>query len=419
MNKLILIPILTVIFLAMDLYAFQALKTVTQTLSDPTRKWIYIAYWSFTAITLGGFFVYHFGNVDKMSTSLKNFLLFGVFANYFSKLFVVLFLFIDDLVRFGRWSYQAIDHYFNPVKPGEADSGIPRAEFLSKVALTAGAIPLVTMAYGVISGAHDYRIRRVTLKLPNLPKAFDGIKVAQLSDIHSGSFFNRTAVKGGIDMLLAEKPEAVFFTGDLVNNKADEVKEYIDIFNKVKAPMGVYSTLGNHDYGDYVQWESQEAKYRNLEKLKAAHKEMGWDLLNNTHRELKIGNEHIAVLGIENYGAKGNFPKYGKLDLAHKGTEDAPVKILLSHDPSHWDAQVNKDYKDIDLMLAGHTHGFQFGIDSEVIKWSPVQYMYKQWGGLYTEGNQHLYVNRGYGYLGYPGRIGMPPEITIIELKCA
>jgi predicted MPP superfamily phosphohydrolase len=289
---------------------------------------------------------------------------------------------------------------------------------MSKAALIAGTIPFGAMAYGVISGAHDYRVRRKTVVLPNLPKAFDGIRIGQLSDIHSGSFFNKVAVKGGVEMMLKERPDVIFFTGDLVNNQSSEVEEYIDVFNKLKAPLGVFSITGNHDYGDYHQWDSVEAKRKNFLELIEAHRLLGFDLLLNEHRFLEMGADKLAILGIENWGG-GRFSKYGKLDKAYAGTEDAPVKLLLSHDPSHWDAQVRPDYPDIDIAFAGHTHGFQFGVEIGNFKWSPSQYAYKQWAGLYQEGEQYLYVNRGFGFLGYPGRIGMPPELTILELKRA
>jgi predicted MPP superfamily phosphohydrolase len=282
----------------------------------------------------------------------------------------------------------------------------------------AGTLPFAAMAYGIISGAHDYRVKRKTVYLPNLPKAFDGMRIGQLSDIHSGSFYNKTAVQGGVDMLLAEKPDVIFFTGDLVNNESAEVKEYIDVFGKLKAPLGVYSITGNHDYGDYKTWASAEEKRRNFQGLIEAHRLLGFDLLMNEHRFIELGGDRLAVLGIENWGA-GRFARYGKLDLAYAGTEEAPVKLLLSHDPSHWDAQVRPLYPDIDIAFAGHTHGFQFGVEIGKIHWSPSQYVYKQWGGLYQEGSQYLYVNRGFGFLGYPGRVGMPPELTIIELKRA
>jgi len=256
------------------------------------------------------------------------------------------------------------------------------------------------------------------VKLKNLPKAFDGLSIGQISDIHAGSFWNKTAVKGGIEMMMKEKPDMIFFTGDLVNNESSEVKDYVSVFEKLKAPLGVYSITGNHDYGDYKSWASQEEKQKNFRDLVQAHKVMGYDILMNEHRMLEQGGEKMAIIGIENWGG-GRFAKYGKLDKAYRGSDEAAVKLLLSHDPSHWDAQVRKDYRDIDIAFAGHTHGFQFGVEIGGFKWSPSQYAYKQWAGLYQEEDQYLYVNRGFGYLGYPGRVGIPPELTIVELKRA
>jgi hypothetical protein len=227
---------------------------------------------------------------------------------------------------------------------------------------------------------------------------------------------DKEAVENGVKKILKEKPDIILFTGDLVNDRASEMTDYMDVFNRLHAPMGVFSTLGNHDYGDYVVWESQEAKRSNLERLKEVHKELGWRLLMNEHVVLEKGNERIALLGIENWSGKGNFGRYGKMDQAYPGTEQYPFKILMSHDPSHWDAEVRTKYADIDLTLSGHTHGMQFGLEFPGFKWSPVQYMYKQWAGLYEAGKQKLYVNRGYGFIGYPGRVGILPEITVIEL---
>jgi Predicted phosphohydrolases len=219
-------------------------------------------------------------------------------------------------------------------------------------------------------------------------------------------------------MMLKEKPDIIFFTGDLVNNQAEEMKAYADVFSKLKAPLGVFSVTGNHDYGDYHTWPSQEAKRRNFRDLKDVHGYMNYRLLMNEHHIIRDGGDQIAIIGNENWGGRG-FTQYGKLEQAYIGTEEAAVKLLLSHDPSHWDAQVRPQFPDIDVMFSGHTHGFQFGVEIGNIKWSPSQYAYKQWSGLYNEGHQYLYVNRGFGYLGYPGRIGMPPELTIIELHRA
>ncbi|HEY1116002.1 MAG TPA: metallophosphoesterase, partial [Chitinophagaceae bacterium] len=263
---------------------------------------------------------------------------------------------------------------------------------------------------------YNYQVRRQTLRFKTLPAPFKGLKIIHISDIHSGSFNNKTAVQQGVEKILALKPDLILFTGDLVNNKADEMDDYIDVFRLLKAPLGVYSILGNHDYGDYVQWETREHKAQNLARLKEVHSRMGWRLLLNENVLLERSGQKIALLGIENWGAKANFPKYGKMEEAHSGTEAAPFKILMSHDPSHWDAEVLTKYNDIDLMLSGHTHGMQFGVEIPWLRWSPVQYVYKQWAGLYESGHQKLYINRGFGFLGYPGRVGILPEISLLEL---
>jgi len=408
--------VLISIFLLIDFYTYQSVKVASKALRPFWRISVRYAFWFITLITIVLLIWYMMGNAYRTSTIARNFAMVWVSLIYFSKFFAVLIIFADDLRRAFKW----IQSFFTVKSRSEEQQGggISRSDFLMKTALITATIPFAVMSYGILSGAHDYRIRRKTIYLKNLPKSFDGIRMAQISDIHSGSFYNRKAVMGGVEMLLGEKPDLIFFTGDLVNNETAEVNEYIDVFGKLKAPMGVFSVTGNHDYGDYKSWNTAADKQRNFKDLIEAHRLMGYDLLMNEHRMLEMGGEKIALVGIENWGT-GRFPKYGKMDEAIKGTDEAAVKILLSHDPSHWDAQVRKHYTDIDLMLAGHTHGFQFGIEIGDFKWSPSQYVYKQWADLYTEGNQHLYVNRGFGFIGYPGRIGIPPEITIIELKQA
>lgn len=408
--------ILLLFLLLLDFYVFQAVLTVSKNWSGGIRIFFRYGFWIITGITTAAILWYYYGDPYKYGAQLRNLVLTGVFIAYFSKLFAVIFVLFDDIQRGARW----IVSYFqsgSTTTPSEGKT-IPRSEFLAKTAVIAATIPFAAMTYGIISGAHDYRIRRRTIYLPNLPKSFDGIKIGQLSDIHSGSFFSKTAVKGGVEMMLSEKPDLLFFTGDLVNNETSEVNEYIDVFKKLKAPLGVYSVTGNHDYGDYKSWSTTQTKRNNFKDLLEAHRLMGYDLLMNENRIIEQSGDKIAILGIENWGA-GRFAKYGKIDQAYKGTNEAAVKLLLSHDPSHWDAQVRPNYQDIDLAFAGHTHGFQFGIEIGDFKWSPSQYVYKQWAGLYQEGNQYLYVNRGFGYLGYPGRVGIPPELTIIELKRA
>jgi uncharacterized protein len=420
MNKLIIIPIITAVFLLIDWYVWQAVKVSTQNTSSNTQNVIKYIFWGITILTLTGMWLYNFTNPDWMGRTMRMVIMVGVFINYVSKIFVVLFLLIDDLGRLVRW---IVSKFSSTSSQGVSSNNpiggdtITRSEFLMKTAVIAGTVPALALTWGIISGAHDYRIRRVKLALKNLPKQFEGMTIAQISDIHSGSFFNRVAVKGGIEMLMKEKPDMVFFTGDLVNNLAKEVQEYIDIFNKVKAPLGVYSTLGNHDFADYVNWEgNMRAKQQNLKDLMHAHKVMGYDLLMDEHRFIEQGGEKLAIIGVQNISGQNRFRSYGNLEKAHQGTEEAPVKLLLSHDPTHWDKEVNSKYKDIDVMFSGHTHGTQFGINIGDYTWSPAQYAYKQWAGLYEEGDQKLYVNRGYGYIGYPGRVGMPPEITVFEL---
>ncbi len=407
--------ILALLILLIDYYLFQAVLTVSKNWSPVWKNSIRIGFWSITVLSLATLVWMNFGEPDGFGPHVRNWLRTALIGIYLSKFFGIIIVFIDDLHRGVRW---IVSLFTKDSGAASSENAITRSEFLAKTALVATAVPFTAIAFGIISGAHDYRVRRKTVYLPNLPKSFDGMKIGQLSDIHSGSFFNKTAVKGGVEEFLKEKPDVIFFTGDLVNNEASEVKDYLNIFDKLKAPLGVYSITGNHDYGDYTSWSSVAEKQQNFRHLIDAHKHMGFDILMNEHRYLEQGGEKIAIIGIENWGV-GRWSKYGKLDQAYAGIEDASVKLLLSHDPSHWDAQVRQNYKDIDMTFAGHTHGFQFGVEIGDFKWSPVQYVYKQWAGLYQEGNQYLYVNRGFGYIGYPGRIGIPPELTLIELKRA
>ena len=413
-KRLMTIFIFIFIFLTIDYYFFQGVLVASKSWNPLWKSLIRYGFWIPTILTVLALLWWTFDDPYRYSSNFRNWIITGIVATYFSKIVGILFLLTDDLQRGARWLFSLFKNDSSNTSAGEV---ISRSEFLSKTALIAASVPLGAFAYGIISGAHDYRIRKVAIKLPNLPKAFDGIKIAQLSDIHSGSFWNKTAVKGGVEMILQEKPDAIFFTGDLVNNESSEVKEYMDVFNKLRAPLGVFSITGNHDYGDYKSWASKEAKQQNFKDLITAHKELGFDLLLNENRFLVQGGEKLAILGIENWGTR--FSNHGLLDKAYLGTEEAAVKLLLSHDPTHWDAQVRPTYKDIDVMFAGHTHGAQFGVNIGDFTWTPVQHVYKQWGGLYQEENQYLYVNRGFGYLGYPGRVGMPPEITIFELKRA
>jgi len=362
-------------------------------------------YWLILVVQIGC--IFSFSHASERTTY---FLFTFIVIIFVCQLLSSVVLLIDDLRRLFVWIAKTSAH-----KPN-TENGISRSTFLSWLAVLMGGLVGGTFLHGM-SNRYNYKLRTFKLKFPNLPAAFKGLKIIQLSDIHSGSFSNQAAVMRGVQMILDTKPDLILFTGDLVNNRATEMHDYKEIFSKLDAPMGVYSTLGNHDYGDYVVWPSPQEKAENLENLKKLQAEMGWRLLMNENVIFERNGEKIALLGVENWGAKGHFPKYGRLDLAHKGTENVPFKILMSHDPSHWDAEIRPKYPDIDLTLSGHTHGMQFGIDIPGFKWSPIKWMYKEWEDLYKEQKQYIYVNRGFGFLGYMGRVGILPEITLMELS--
>jgi len=401
------------IMAVLDLYIFQAIKVVAST-SPKIRLTIFIVYWVLAGLSLTVLILLPYINYENWPRSVRTYIFAIIVGLFFSKLVASLFLMLDDIRRGCMWILGKL--FSNPsVQITESAEGITRSTFMSWLALAAGGGLLGTLMYG-FNNKYRYHVNRLKLNYDNLPKAFKGLKIIQISDIHSGSFMDKQAVQKGIDKIMKENPDLILFTGDLVNDRSTEMKDYMDVFNQLKAPLGVYSILGNHDYGDYVRWESREAKTANLERLKQVHGELGWRLLMNEHVVLEKAGEQIALLGIENWSSKGRFPKYGKMSEAYPGTEKIPFKILMSHDPSHWEGEILSIYKDIDLMLAGHTHGMQFGLEIPGFKWSPVQYVYKQWAGLYESDAQKLYVNRGFGFIGYPGRVGILPEITVLEL---
>lgn len=401
------------IMVVLDLYVFQAIKVVAPS-SPKLRLTVFILYWIVSVFCLTILILLPNINYENWPKSSRTYVFATIVGLFFSKLVATLFLIIDDIRRGCMWIIGKL--FSNPsVEITQASEGITRSTFLSWLGLAAGGGLFATLVYG-FNNKYRYHVNRVKLNYPNLPESFKGLKIVHISDIHSGSFMDKKAVQKGIDKIKNEKADLILFTGDLVNDRSSEMNDYMDVFNQLKAPLGVFSTLGNHDYGDYVRWDSEAAKAANLQRLKDVHAELGWRLLMNEHVALERNGESIALLGIENWSSKGRFPKYGKMDRAYPGAEKYPFKILMSHDPSHWDAEVRTAYKDIDLMLSGHTHGMQFGLDLPGFKWSPVQYVYKQWAGLYEADNQKLYINRGFGFIGYPGRVGILPEITVIEL---
>ena len=406
--------IIAAVMLLLDFYVFQAVKTVSFNASERIKNIVFYGYWTVSVLTIATFLLFPQIQVFQTSKFFRNYVFAIMIGLFLAKIIAVVFFLIDDGRRGVLWTVKKVMPNAG-TQLGIDENNISRSVFLSWLGIGLGSTLFGTMLYG-FSNKYNYQIKKVSLVFANLPASFKGFKIVHISDIHSGSFQDSNAVEHGVDMILKQNADIILFTGDLVNDRHNEILEYIPVFNKLFAPMGVYSTLGNHDYGDYVQWETPNAKNENLEKLKKAHATMGWKLLMNEHVALEKNGEKIALLGIENWGAKARFPKYGKMNEAHASTEQYSFKILMSHDPSHWDAEVKIKYPDVDLMLAGHTHGMQFGVELPFFKFSPVQWMYKQWAGLYEDGKQKLYVNRGFGFIGYPGRVGILPEITVIEL---
>ncbi len=408
------------ILLLLDAYLLHGLRAALANSAVIRKKYFNLFYWILCVGMVTGLLLCIY---VKLNVGIRAAFMVVFFVTQAAKLCFLPFMLIDDIRRFaiGKKNKKKAILLTN-TEPATQPVPISRSIFLMKAGIMATAVPVVAMGAGVISrvGCFDYRVKRLNLYLPNLPKKFDGLRLGQISDIHSGSYHkrDRVRIKGGIDMLAAEKPDLVFFTGDLVNDKASDIKYTYDIFQHIKAPLGVYSTLGNHDYGDYSHLVG-EARRKNREAMLGIHKNYGWNLLLNQNRRLQINGEEIGILGIENWGLLSRFPKYGRMDLATENTDDLPVKLLLSHDPSHWRAEVVKNYPHIDVVFAGHTHGMQFGIQTPGFQWSPVEYLYTEWAGLYREARQQIYVNVGYGYIGIPGRVGILPEITIFTLRSA
>lgn len=412
MSRLLITLLFLALFVLAEWYGFQAIRTVLQHASPGARRATAIGYWMLTA-TVWALATWAMMTRHSAPAPFKTYL--GSLPVIFlaTKLVILVFLLPEDLYRMGLLAVRSI------TQPSGTSNGlISRSEFLSRMALVVGSLPFISLVWGMAKGATDYQVKRVTLRFPNLPASFHGFKILQISDLHTGSFQSKEPLQRAVRMINAQKADLVFMTGDLVNNVATEVEEHIDTLAQIQSELPIFSILGNHDYGDYVEWESPEAKRANLQRLMNNHAKIGWRLLMDEHHQIERNGEKIAVLGVQNWGAQMRFPKYGNLAQAHAGSHEAPFKILLSHDPSHWDAQV-VNYPDIDLTLSGHTHGMQFGVNLPGFKWSPVQYAYKEWAGLYQRGKQYLYVNTGLGFLGYPGRVGFLPEITVFELQRA
>lgn len=396
-------------FLIFQWYSYQAIKTFT------SNRWLLFAYFLFVIMVVGNLLFYTV--VLERSTSNEPRLMYaiGFFISLFVfQILVTIFLLGEDIFRIPQGIYA----YFSKM-PDQVQFLPQRRKLISQIAIGLAAIPFASLLYGMFRGKYNFKVLSYKLEYDDLPEAFEGFKIAQISDIHSGSFDNAKKVQYGVDLVNAQDADVVFFTGDLVNNRAEEILPWIQTFKKINSKHGVYSILGNHDYGDYSRWESPEAKKKNMEDLKKAQKKMGWDLLLNESRFIEKEGQRIAILGVENWGS-GGFKKAGDLNKALSNVAAEDFKILMSHDPSHWEAEVIPHPFNIHLTLSGHTHGMQFGIEIPGwIKWSPIKWRYKQWAGIYEKLNQRLNVNRGFGYLAYPGRVGIWPEVTVITLNKA
>jgi predicted MPP superfamily phosphohydrolase len=371
-------------------------------------------YWTVCLLSVGFFLSLIFVGFESWHKLLRTYLFAGIIGLFIAKFISGLFFLVDDIRRLFQYAGSSwVPHWQKEVQNG----GISRSAFISWMGFITGGSLFTTLLYG-FGNKYKYTLKNIRLTFDNLPKSFQGFRIIHISDIHSGSFTDMNAVKRGIDLINQQKADLILFTGDLVNQRADEMDPFVEMFSSLRATLGVYATLGNHDYGFPKRGDEdiRQQHFQNAAAVEAVHQRMGWNLLRNNHIILEKNQEKMALIGVENISAKSGFPSYGNLKPAIEGTENIPFKILMSHDPSHWNAEITASYPDIDLTLSGHTHGMQFGVEIPGFRWSPVKYIYKQWAGLYAEKNQKLYVNRGFGFIGYPGRVGILPEITLIEL---
>jgi predicted MPP superfamily phosphohydrolase len=385
------IPFILLLWLLADIYFFNVVHTLT---ANPQ---VLFGYWLLDVLLACGVLLAFFGDLRRRAPQLISWLMAAMLLVFVPKLFALPVLLLEDITRLFR-------------------GFPPRSIWVSQLAAGIAAVPFLGLLFGLTRGRHHYVVHRETLYFEDLPAAFDGFTLTQLSDIHAGSFNSVKGVNKGINLVNAQNSDLLLFTGDLVNNKASEMEPWIADFARLRTPFGKYSVLGNHDYGDYIKWDDAADKQANLRQLKSTHKEIGFTLLLDEAITVEKDGATITLIGVENWG-KGGFHKYGDLVKAAANVPDSQFKILMSHDPSHWEAKTLQHEKRIDLTLAGHTHGMQFGIELFGFKWSPVKYVYKQWAGLYKRKDKYLYVNRGFGFIGLKGRVGIWPEITVITLK--
>lgn len=421
MKKTIMVfVIILIIMLIVDAYSFKGIRMLSENLSSAFwRKSIYIAFWASTVLMLFAMVSgYFFRSSTRNPTAFTwYYYIFGLFLIFYvPKILFGIFHLTEDIVYGFTYVFKKI--FVAKSIANDGGEPISRLKFISQTGLILASIPFFSFIWGIVKGRFNFRVEPVTLGLKNLPKSFEGLKIVHISDIHIGSFQGfEGQVEEAIEMLNAQKPDLILFTGDLVNNFYEELNGWIPILSKMEARYGKYSTLGNHDYGHYYNWTSETEMHENFRKIKESHSKIGFTLLNNASQVLEINGEKIALIGVENWGLPP-FPQIGDYSVAVKGVEEIPFKILLSHDPTHWEEKIIGK-TDVAITLSGHTHGMQFGIQLGNLKWSPSKYKYPRWSGLYQEAEQYLYVNRGFGYIGYPGRVGMPPEITVLNLHSA
>ena len=401
--------ILLLILFIIELYAYQAFRTVVK------AKPILISYQIISALVLV-YIIYSFMQFDrKIGQTSHSMQTTGLLLMvYLPKIILTLVLLGEDIYRIG---FGSINHFakFND----NTDFLASRRKFISQIGLGIAAVPFLSLIYGVTKGKYNYKVIKQAIFFPDLPEAFDGFTITHISDVHSGSFDNPDKINYAIDLINEQNSDMILFTGDIVNTHAKEMHPWIETFKRIKEhKYGKFSVLGNHDYGEYIPWPTVAAKEENFQNIKNLHGQIDFKLMLNENTFIEKGDEKIALIGVENWGT--NFKKLGDIDLASANLSKEDFKILMSHDPSHWDSEIKNHDKHFHLTLSGHTHGFQFGIEIPgIIKWSPIQYIYKQWAGLYENLGRYVYVNRGFGFHAYPGRVGIMPEITVIQLKKA
>ncbi|MDX2190138.1 MAG: metallophosphoesterase [Bacteroidota bacterium] len=419
---LIRIGILSLFLILIDLYTFNGLKSVTNSIETPfIRQAIHIVFWTITILYFSAivFGVLNFNPMNGPRGINFKIITIGLVLLWLPKIVFCLFLIGEDIFRIFNALFVFTFDKFGWEAKGNANYFPERRKIVSQIGLAIASIPFASVLYGVTKGKYNFVIREVELTFKELPWSFDGLTITQISDVHSGSFDDAAEVKRGVELINAQKSDIVVFTGDLVNNIASEFHPWIDIFKTIEAPLGKYSITGNHDYGEYVPWPSEEARNKNFEALLDNHSKIGFKILMNENVVFTRNSEQLALVGIENWGLPP-FPQKGDINKAINGLEKETFKVLLSHDPSHWDAQVLVHPSNFHLTLSGHTHGMQFGIEIPgFFKWSPVKFKYPRWAGLYKEKGTFLYVNRGFGFIGFPGRVGIWPEITKITLRSA